>query len=360
MAYQLLLKFPKFVIGLLQVIQENPSKAAPALSIVLHGVFFALLPFMNLPDLSEEDLVNQRNVSVVELGPEELSRVPDFSQSFRDLPPVSTADDFDWFDDSADRLTEPDPSLSELEDDFTSPLSPPPPVRLPPIPTFDWPTLPTRPIAPTPPSPVTPIPTPTPTPSESPVTPTPPLGNEDAETNDPGNPPLDTPPAETSEQRTERLIAERLAEQQELQRLFTQTSEPAFNFPTWQEAIAQANIETPDLDTDPNSIVEVTLPYPSAACSFIQQGFLKEESVTTSVGFAVGADNTVLEEPEPKLLQSSGIPFFDEQTLEIIENPEQDWGNDTGKAQSRILQVMFEYTEDTCPSRLSPPSEENA
>ncbi|MEL6322388.1 MAG: hypothetical protein AAFQ57_17365, partial [Cyanobacteria bacterium J06626_14] len=57
-------------------------------------------------------------------------------------------------------------------------------------------------------------------------------------------------------------------------------------------------------------------------------------------------------DPEPMLVASSGIPFFDEQSLEAIANPEQDWGNTTERSQSRILNIIFDYTEETCPNGI--------
>ncbi|MEB3210014.1 MAG: hypothetical protein VKL39_01610 [Leptolyngbyaceae bacterium] len=347
---QSLSTIPKSLAVLLQLMKENPSKSAPVLSVLLHGVFFAVLPFINLPELAEEDLDFQREVDVVELTPGELSRVPDFSGSLQELPPISTAEDFDIED-------------FELEDDYTPPLDPPPPVRFPPITTFEWPSLPTQPPATTPIQPI--IPTPPPTQPLEEDTTTPPLTEDEtgetSDTSDTDDPPEDATPTETPEQRNERLVAERLAEQQELQRLFTpldveQNAEP---FSPWYAALRSAGIVSTDsrIDAIP---AEVVVPYPSAACSFIQQGLLEAENVNTIVGFAVGPNNQVLDQPEPMFIIQSGIPYFDEQAMAIIKNPDQDWGNTTDKAQPRSLSITFEYTDETCPNGLSAPPEEDA
>lgn len=330
------------VLALIQVMKENPSRGASVLSIGIHGILFAIMPFISFPEFADDELDIQRQVSVIDLDAEQLSRVPDFSSSALQIPSIPTGDDFDSVDDL--------PSL-ELDDDYIPPLAPPPPIPFSSI----WPLLPSRTPAPIPTLPVPPTPpndgaepiteSPEPIELEAPIT-----GPE--ELTDPEEPPE---PQETQEERTRRLIAERLSEQAELRRLFTQAVEPKEIFGQWNDAVSNAGISPPTDTSFDDYVFSETFPFPQQACPFIQQGMIAGASVYTSVGFVVGTDNQILEQPEPLLVSTSGIPFFDEQSLEAIADPERDWGNTTGTPQSRLLNITFEYTEESCPDGMSPP-----
>lgn len=332
-----------------QRLMHQPVWWASVASVGVHGIIFILLPFMSLPKAESREPDLQRQVSIIELGPQELSRVPDFSTPDIDLPPIPDGSDFysfEGFDDSddPDDLLKPDPV----------PL-PSAPLRFPfpPPPAIQWPIV-RRPTIPSP-QPQTP---PTPPPTPSPDTPPPENTNETnpspddsnaSETDAPnedtnptasegnsGNPDEQAP--ETAEQRNERLIAQQLAEQEELQRRFTYNEElrnaAGRAFEAWKDQAEQANISA-------GGVAEtvIRLPYPGVACPIGQD-------VTVWIGAFVDEGNKVIETPAPVVISSSGFEYFDQKALEAIAT--HNFNNETGVGQAYSIEVVFDHSEEAC------------
>lgn len=315
----------------IQQFLEEQGWWAPVASLGVHAIIFALLPFISLPLTLGDEAEIQRRVSVIELDAADLERIPDFSDPEIDIPPIPEGDDFYTFDDY-----EP-PPIDSI-----------PPIDLPPVPSFgNWRDQFRLPPLPLPTSPVEPRPIPNPPLTE----PLPPL-NEPIESSEETNPPIDEepPPLTPAEiaQLNQTRQQEWLARNQELQQQFT------FNPPSdqgiidaigvWQETAEQASINGGEV------LEGIKFPYPETACVLG-----RAENITTTLGVFVGVEGTVLEEPEPQTLITSGFEFFDNKALEAIASYE--FEGQSEENQAFIVDVIFEYTAESC---SNDPSEEDA
>ena len=305
---------------------------APAASLGVHAIIFALLPFISLPVTLGDEAEIQRRVSVIELDATDLERIPDFSEPEIDIPPIPEASDFYTFDDYA-----PPP-----------PVDPLPPIDLPPVPSFgNWRDQFRLPPLPLPTSPVEPQPTPNPPLTE----PLPPLTGPTSEPSEENDPPIEEPPTLTREeiaQLNQTRQQEWLARNQELQQQFT------FNPPSaqsirdavsvWRETAEQADINN-------GGVLEgIKLPYPATACVLRHT-----EDITATLGIFVDVEGKVLEEPEPQTLITSGFEFFDNKALEAIASHE--FEDQSEENQAHTVEVTFEYTPESC---SNDPSENDA
>jgi outer membrane biosynthesis protein TonB len=78
--------------------------------------------------------------------------------------------------------------------------------------------------------------------------------------------------------------------------------------------------------------------YPEAACA------TKTEGVAV-VGVLTNDEGEVLEEPEPTLIRSSGIPLFNQAALELAASINLEA---TGKQQPYLLNIEFNYDAEAC------------
>ncbi|MBE9181302.1 energy transducer TonB [Oculatella sp. LEGE 06141] len=335
---------------------REPSAWSVLLSFGLHGIFLILLPILPFAAREASEPEIRQPVALLELTPEEQSRLPDFSTaSPPQLPSVQPNDPFSF---------SPFPS--------PAPLAPPqglPPLNFPPAPPlllYPFPSppqavtpspRPTPSVAPSPP-PATPGQSPSPRPDASP-TPSPErIGSVtdiappvDANPNAPSDvpnaestlPETDTPastPSPTPDQRQALL-----QEQQQLRALYSFNDEGTDTAATpvrekitgWYQEAAQWIGDEQTLDTQP--IEAIAGSYPVPAC-------LRRLSATALVGVMVNADGEVVDEPEPTVLVSSGYGIFNQLALETLSDYKFEA---TGNRAAYLVPVQFEPTAEICP-----------
>ncbi len=330
----------------LQRLAKEPVWWAFLGSLGVHGIIFAVMPFISLPTPLRAESEIQREVSVIELEPGELSRVPDFSESQIEIPAIPDSEAFDRDDFySFDDFSAQDNPMEDL-DDYVPPLAPPPaldfswPLPPPPV-TFN----PSPPVVTPPQAPATPDPAPAPLPPEdASPTPAPPLNpevtpNQPQDSDSLGNSPQ--PPIQgQSDTPSEERITERLmAEQAQLQELFTfnteGTTEEDANlaFGTWfYEGLGKS--------LDELRQVELTVPFPAIACPV-----WKGDAIAAVYGTTVGSDGVPADDPQ--LIQSSGYEFFNREALKAIQQAE--IPNESSEEQAFLFTVRFIYDEVACP-----------
>lgn len=343
----------------LQRIGQTPTAISAIASVGLHGLLFAVLPF--LPDTATRATEPEIRdpVEVVELTPEEQQRLPDFSLVAPiELPPI--AEPPQSGSDLFTLPTTPPPSIGNSSlfpsSSADSLLAPPLPVFVPPsaplveIPSFtipipQSPRLAAPPAAPsvTPPSPANPSPQASPPASPAPESsPSPSVAVEPG----PEAPESEPSPQASPSVRSEAQLREDLiAQQQELRALYTynpagtRQGEAQTSFAAWfyEELGKTGN------DFDRLKKQEITVDYPKIACPLKQSRFAE-------VGVVVDADNQIV--GDPRIIQSSGYPLFNQEALKVVQA--QTFENTTDGEQVHLIRVAFEYSEDVCPPGLTP------
>lgn len=354
----------------IQRLMEDPASWAVVGSVGLHGIILALLPFMSLPspENTEPDIENR--VPVVELDAEQLSRVPDFSESEVPFPNDFSSSEIERYT-LEDFLELPSTNVPEVA---PRPEPIPPRTRAQRQP-FTWPSWPT-------PSTSTRTRTQIRTPDrtsssqrqEDSRSTSSDTDNPETQDNDQDNADsTDTAEADedqneqdstnTSETDTEenneddsQSVAtgdtgessdseepptpqERLlAEQQQLQQQFTYRppSEGEVN-----EAISLWNNVAKDANIQEGGPVNIDVDQSLLTCPL-------GENVTVLSGVFVGSDNTVLAEPGPQILLSSGYEFFDNAAKEFVAA--HDFDNQSGDNRNYAVTINFLYDEEACPA----------
>lgn len=339
----------------LQDWRRTPSAAATLASLGLHGLILVALPFLAGIGLSADEPEIRRPVPVVELTPEEQSRLPDFALS----PPLELPSSSQALPNNNLLKTPATPNFSSSVPAPSSPslLAPPVPLFVPPplppitqIPSFSipFPTLSSRPARPAAPAEPSPKPTQSPSASPSPspganaleANPSPTVAVEPGPET-PAASPEASPTARTQEQIREDLIAR----QQELRALYTYnatgtTVEDAnVSFANW----FYQTLGKKDEDYDKLQQGKMTLSYPRMACPL-------KQTRSAVVGVVVDAENKIV--AEPKVIQSSGYALFNQEALKAVES--YTFENTTGAEQPYLITVTFEYSKEVCPAGLAP------
>lgn len=323
----------------LQSVPENlrhlvrqPGWWAAVASVGVH--LLILVPItLTRSDVAEPDV--QSPVALLELTPEEQSRIPDFS-----VPDLA-------FPDPLDNSYQLDPlPQSPPPQDFSAGL---PPFFMPPVPPpsvfsaqpppflRSQPPLPRQTTPPAPPTPVPPV-------SAAPASPPPATGGFSGDTQDLAElndlaaaDPEAQPqtPIETAEERLERLRQlysynpEGTGEEQSVQTLNT-----------W---IEDYNEQLGPLLADYKQL-NLAGPYPRAACLRQMQG-------TAVIGALIDTDGKVLEEPAPKVLQSSGYGIFNQRALDAVKAYTFD---EADNRQLYLVSVTFAPNSDICAAMGTP------
>lgn len=342
----------------LRQILQKPSAVSAVVSLGAHVLLFALLPL--LPDAAFTDTEPEirRSVEVVELTPEEQSRLPEFSDTQIELPPLFN-----------DPLLLPDANLLPLPEPGQT--TPPPggffsdSLVFPPLPSASIPSF-SLPVPPAPPPTIS-IPTPRPSlapapqvsasPSVTPSSEQPPANTEqpdnsiaaNSETAAPEASPQVSPtepPPQANEQWREELVQARLAEIRRLRQQLallapdataTGEGEPLERYTVWfEQAVTWLG---DDYQGENAEIIDIEVPYPEIACA-------RGLSGAAIIGVLVDAEGNIVEDPAPELLQGAGYRIFNEKALEAAQaHPFEA----TGSKQAYQVRMKFEYKSDSCP-----------
>lgn len=344
---------------------QDPFTIAALASLALHGIVFAFLPILPLSTQDSEDEVRPP-VPLIELSPDEQSRLPDFTTNPLELP--STSPDSDLF--TLSPLPAP-PPFQATPPDFS-------PLYVPPTPPLFFRNLPTAPpqsstpprrIIPTPPG-VQSAPVEPPTASESEQRQTPPPMQYSGETReapelgesiaradssglfqprsadeaggaDESNDPPQSPEAESDPAlQALRQRAEELRALLTYNESGTTRGDAAAASQTWFDQMDDSWSRLLDESADAfDPQVEISAPFPIEAC------FRSLENAQAPViGARIGEDGKVVD--DPAILRKSGYGILDQQALETVENYEFEA---TGKRQIYLITVQMERTADDCP-----------
>ncbi|NEQ96895.1 MAG: hypothetical protein F6K30_09245 [Cyanothece sp. SIO2G6] len=368
---------------------QQPIFFAAIASLGLHGVLFAALPSFSPTPISDD---SQRTVPVVELGTEDINRLPSFVDldtpnvpqavvpydPYEFASPLASSDGLDSLEQLLNDL-DTNPSSSPSSDDFLIPQPTPLPAPIsPPSPlSSSWPFGLPR-----------PNPRPTPIPTPTPAQPTPVPNSSESNSSELDNNELDNNESDNNESdrttsqdgsnaedsgttsteaeagsnqvaatptATESAPSASLEETQaSLTELFqytgptdTEALEKAFN--TARENWNKLIVERPDITaTDETYDIFITAEYPKFAC------LLQTDDIDVMIAVFVDATNQILEMPEPIYLLRSWRPWFDDEALKLIKAHEFD--NQTGMTTSYAVTVTFDYEPEKCPLAPAVPS----
>ncbi|NEQ24253.1 MAG: hypothetical protein F6K28_35065, partial [Microcoleus sp. SIO2G3] len=340
----------------LRSLLRDPLAIAVLASIGVHGLLWAGLPYLPSLQSRPTEAEIQREVGLVELSPEELSRVPQAaSQSNLPIPaaPLPSAPTGRQPQEFSLRPlpTSPPPSLpSILPPSFYIPPPPRLPLYIPPTAIRPRSTTPTRPVPRSTPTPTTtptptppqasPTPTTSPTPSQEAASPTPtltpgqdPLPNVREPSETPSQSPTDSPtptengtpnadnpnatasptPSPTTSPTPQPTIADAQRQDRDrIRRLTTPYSEG-----TVPRSAGDANVTfgrwflegSEGRTLDDLRKEEITARYPRDDCSLRQ-------SARVVYGVDVDAEDRIV--GDPVLILSSGYPVFDEAALRAV------------------------------------------
>lgn len=373
-----------------QVLQQ-PTAVSAIASFGVHLLLFAVLPILPYAAFTEDEPEIRRSVEVVELTPEEQSRLPEFSNEQLDLPPL--------FQDSPGTLPPlpiPDPSKAPppADDLFSDPLfntpfpnfsfpifpqtvpAPPPVTQQPPVPDTKPPAQP--PTLPEAEAELDPEAEDTPrritlSPGGLPILPegsegleipserlNPPRGDdrvaanqESASENAEGNeatPEATAPPARSDEEIVAALRQDVEARRREIviQRQLAYNpsgtdQDPAYNagsaWAEWMQGLEESGVNLSNVGENsqfPKTAIE--LPFPSEACEVVQR------TVSADIGIVIDAEGKPV--GDFTVLRSSGYEFFNNVAGESIlastfENP-------SGKNVPYQITATFPYSGESC------------
>lgn len=344
----------------------DPASWAVVGSVGLHGIILALLPFMSLPSPQETEPEIENRVPVVELGEEQLSRVPDFSGMEAPFPEDFSSSEVESYslEDFLDLPTTNLPEPSNRPDPLPSQLR----VQRQP---FEWPAWPTPPSSTRSRSSIRLPSNPPPTQRrEESTTATPPANTEETDTetadstaeqdaqestnteqteteqteteqtdenseevatNDTGEPSSEDSESQTPQERL-------LAEQQQLQQQFTSRQPTKEEYDTarnqWLSAAQQESLEVipyPQVIQGPPSLI---------SC-------VEGESVKAYVGIFVSAEGAVLETPPPIITAPSNYERLD---AEAIAFAEQLSFEPSEEKRAYSLEIEFPHVPEICSS----------
>lgn len=350
---------------------QQPIFFAAIASLGLHGILFAALPSLSPAAVSDD---NQQRVPVVELGADDISRLPNFVDL--DTPVVpDISDPYSFNLDSLEGLDDSDPldqllnDLDRVEPDVLSssdllrPLPPSTPLPAPISPSRTFPSWPFSSI---------PIPKPEPSPSPSPaqdslpedasgtsdssepedVEPENNGSDSDAEPDDNKGPDRSDADADADPVDAESSPAlspeEAQATLAELLRYDGPLDENAYKKASdiarqnWIKLVEDENVPLAD-----EPYITISSEYPKFAC------FLQTDDIGVTIAVFVDAANQVLENPAPIYLGRSWRKWFDDEALKLVRD--YDFDNQTGTTTTYAVTVVFDYDAEKCPS-LSAPS----
>jgi hypothetical protein len=328
-----------------------------------------MLPFLStFAALKASEPEIKRPVDLVELSPEEQKRVPDFSTPEINLPPIPQAPDQKQNSFSLD----PIPNQSAIEPPSNPSFFAPPPLPSiipyipPPPPRFsfnfnDTPAANPPAAIPSPSSqPTTPAkPAETPGSNQSTSPSVPPNAANSPQANQTPSQQATAPteqPNQQAPQRTlddirrdlvarQRDLRQQYAERQEMQRLLTYNAtgtsrgDADVTFGDW----FYKELGGKSLDELKQERIAAT--YPKEACA------LKQDRQAV-VGIVVdGGDRLV---GQPRLIQSSGFPLFNQAALAAVADHKFDNPGDAN--QPYLVTVKFVYNADECPAETSQPT----
>lgn len=324
----------------------RPTSVALIASVILHLLVYRF----GLPNLSFNNNPTKREVSVVELTPEQQSRLPNLYPEFYREPEIPEVDNLPTDTDSPAPPFALPPSLTPGIEGFPNL----PPVSIPLPPEFDIPPLPPIPntnielppigdVSTLPPPPSAESFEPPETQSETPPDPSEPPPEEKPEpsapppeaTSEPEPPPEPEPsPQEIAAQRQQNLQQEVSSISSSLQKQSAATTneDARKNYVAWLnrvKAIAPENIE-----------IEGT--YPRDAC-------IRKLEGTSTFGVVVDAKGQVV---ASDLLKGAEYPVFDLQGSKDIA--ELTFENDTDKPKPYRVTLNYEYDSEICPSLTLP------
>ncbi|MBD2089021.1 TonB family protein [Microcoleus sp. FACHB-1515] len=367
----------------LRSILRDPTAIAVLASIGVHGLLWAIFPYLPLAARQPTEAEIQREVGLVELSPEELARVPQFdTQASLPIPaaPLPPAD--------AGRLPQQF-SVTPLPTPPAGSLFPPSSLYVPPslgrLPQVFTPNRPrvrsTTPTTrqtpratptptPTPTPTATPTPTPTPTPlppptpgetvseggtsidnvpplAESPTpsptaTPSPNAGTNNGSGTNSESPP-ESPASPTPDRPSQEEIARRRAQEQEARRVARLlTPYPAGSRPTSQGDANRAFGDWFYVGNEGRTLedlrrAEISVRYPAEACPI-------RATATVIYGVDVNADDRIV--GDPQLLSSSRYPVFDEAALAAVRR--YNFDNTTSEEQPFQVTVTFPFSAEAC------------
>lgn len=283
---------------------RNPFVIALLLSIGLHGVILALLPFFSDPTPSRPQ---REPVSARPLTAEEFARLPANLQNSAGQAPLSPG-----------LTTQPFaglPDLSALPD----PLVLPPPPNALALPEFSLPPLP-------------PLPEPSPEPLPQSENPPPPIDE---------TPPPPSATATTPSEQPAAQPPEAAAIDESLFAFNAEGTDASLGFGNLGDYVASLQGDYPDLKI-PNQAVEVKLPLPAGDRCF-------EKVQPAQFAVLVGANGKALATPQQ--LVSSGYPILNQQAIAALEKQPYPLSQRT---QLRLINLTFVPPED---SSCAPPSE---
>ena len=344
---------------------HQPICLAAIASLGLHGLLFAALPSFSS---GTSELDRQRTVSVVELGAEEVGRLPNFGEL--EPPPLPSADEpyeldpLEDLDEILEQLAQED-SLIPPSEGLLVPSPPPTPIT--PGPVLPTPVFPTWPSFPTLPTPTpAPAPTPTPAPPVTPApapapTPEPPAPTGERPSTDSPDPPVIPPPRLIREEQMARLLEENRKRQRAI----------AYGYRASQFSELFSSWRSNQATEDNKSITLVAPEFPTQACSV-------GEDANALMGVVVGENNQPIEMDDslnPLPIQLSGYEklredptgfnalsyeVLDQTALELVQS--YDFENEEGANQKifYLVTVEFKYDEAACIAALDSQDNESS
>lgn len=399
--------FPQWLRSRAIEISRQPTAIAAIASVGFHGALWFVMPLLPANSAPDEPGLPE-SVAMVELTPEEMSRVPDFSQSQRlRLPPAGANGDLPELEqdfDSGIQEFELDSDTSRTQGSWYSPyddyLSAPPPVYVPPTPRSNsYSSGTTQRRSTTPPQ----------SQSQSPQTTQPPAQTQTPETQPTNDPPAsaqqledslqysgettslpdlmaanpndvdndveedsaepdeavagdaaveddeaveDDGAVEDDEAIAAAIQAERDAMNEELSvtellaysDLGTSTQDASGALGTFVERW-RPTLEEQGVEEFALGQLELTGDFPGLACSL-------EASPFSRYGVALDEAGELLD--DPRLIQSSGYPIFNRSALETLMEYEFE-PSDTARIE--LVTVLFNYDEEVCAQIASPEGE---
>jgi TonB family protein len=316
---------------------QEPIGIATLASVAVHGILWLFLPLLPISPVELEEPEIRGSVQVLELTPEEMTRLPDLPDTEIPAQPQTPSNPLPYTlqpmpNPFSNRLPTPLPPAPRFRDPsniFVPPLLPPIPPRS--SVTRRLPQQPQQRPAPRPTLPI--FPRGGLAPSIEPTTPASPT---------PGASP--TPSATATPTQPAISMEQMIAQQRELLTYNADgtTADSALqSYTAWfGEAV---KLLGEDWDEENAKRIDITAPYPRVAC-------LNKLEGTTVVGAVVDEEGKLLEELPLTLIQSSGYPLFNQAALDLVK----DYAFEaTENKQVYQMNVAFKFNADTCPAAFT-------
>jgi hypothetical protein len=354
------MSYPLLTKSLPTTLRQNlrqPTWIATIASVGIHGVLWIVLPFLPIAASKPEEPDIPRSVSLLELTPQEESRLPDISMP--DFAPPNATSDPNFL--SLNPVPNPFPPIPDQPNPFSTIPSRPPSFYS--FPPYVPPTQNRTRTIPTNPSPST-TPSPSPT-SSATASPSPRLSPGVGQSSGLdqlviGRSPSSNP-SNAPERSPEELREDLIARQNEMRQLLTYNSEGRDNdagnarSTNWFQIIQEKGIWQPEGDSsDLNNLdpapqrKELQVDFPELACQL--RNFDRAE---VWVGLVVTPEGEAVEAPDftnPELLKPSEYPVFDQKAMEIVTALEIDVDEELAQYDKNIpywIRVLFQR-QDGC------------